>query len=63
MSFAEGNPQLPSATTTVIDTSNDWGYFVDCDQQYEEIIPMAVNKVERNITIPEGPQEGTILEL
>ncbi len=67
MSFAEGSTTAPplKASQSGLDTSNDWGYFVDCDQQFDEIPTMTINKID-TIVIPEGSlesQEGTIFEL
>lgn len=52
-----------SESTPVVDTSDDWGYFVDCDPVlYTEAVPMILKNPEHG-SIPETPQEGMILEL
>lgn len=60
---ATNTTTAPMPFSSSRDNSNDWGYFVDCDDNLEEL-PMVLDHYRGGTdVIPEGPQDGFILEL
>jgi hypothetical protein len=54
----------PESSIPSPDSSDDWGYFVDCEPVlYAEPTPFTAKTALGGTIIPEAPQEGTILEL